>query len=123
MLKLRGIDSISDAERLVGSEVRIPGSEVPPPVEGAYYTFDLKGCRVYTPTGEWLGAVSGWIETSGTELLVVEHEGGELLIPFAEAFLKSVDVEAKRIVVELPEGLRELNNKRSGNRGQESGKR
>lgn len=123
MLKLRGIDSISDAERLVGSEVRIPGSEVPPAVEGAYYTFDLKGCRVYTPAGEWLGAVSGWIETSGTELLVVEHEGGELLIPFAEAFLKSVDVEAKRIVVELPEGLRELNNKRSGNRGQESGKR
>ena len=48
VLKLRGIDSISDAEKYVGADVRIPTNELLPAAEGSFYTFQLKGCRVFS---------------------------------------------------------------------------
>lgn len=100
IFKFRGVDTISDAERLQGAEVRIPFAERLPPEEGAYYDSDLIGCRV-VERGEVLGEVSA-VEDG---LLVV----GDLLIPFAKAICKEIDVAAKHIEVELPEGLKELN--------------
>jgi ribosomal 30S subunit maturation factor RimM len=53
-----------------------------------------------------LGRVSGWEDSGGPGLLVVE---GSLLIPFARAICVEIYPEAKRIAVELPEGLKDLN--------------
>ena len=48
----------------------------------------------------------------GNELLSLDNDGEEILIPFVKAFLKKVDTDAKRIEVELPEGLIDLNRKK-----------
>ena len=106
IFKFAGIDSISDAERLVGMEVRIPASQRIDLEPGEYFTSDLIGCDVIERgNGMSLGKVTGWLDSGGPGLLEV----GELLIPFARAICVEIDPAARRIVVELPEGLKDLN--------------
>ena len=109
VVKLRGIDTISEAEKYVGFEVRIPASDLSAPKEGWFYTFQLKGCRVFTTEGEYIGTVTDILDSGGTEILKVDRESEETLIPFAQSYLKKIDVDQQRIEVDLPEGLRELN--------------
>ena len=107
IFKFRGVDTISDAETLAGAEVRVPMSERAPLEPGEFFQSDLVGCEVIDRrTGESLGRVSGWEDAGGSGLLVLE---GGLLIPFVQAICVSIDPESKRIAVELPEGLKELN--------------
>lgn len=106
IFKFRGVDTISDAEKLVGAEVRVPLSERAPLEAGEYYESDLIGCEVFErSTGESLGRVSALQDGGGAGLLEV----GELLIPFSKAICVEIDPAAKRITVELPEGLKDLN--------------
>ena len=111
VVKFRGIDSISDAEALTGAEVRLPAAEKMPLEEGEVYQADLIGCAVIERGAEEpLGDVTGWQDAGGSNLLVVRmHAGGELLVPFARAICVEIDVAARRIVVDLPAGLKELN--------------
>jgi 16S rRNA processing protein RimM len=107
ILKFRGVDTISDAERLEGREVRVPRSARLPLEPGEYYESDLIGCEVLERGGtESLGRVTGLQETGGSGLLEVE---GGLLIPFVRAICVAIEPEARRIIVQLPEGLKELN--------------
>jgi 16S rRNA processing protein RimM len=107
IFKFRGVDTISDAERLTGAEVRVPLSQRAPLDEGEFFQDDLVGCQVVEcSTGQSLGKVSGWEDGGGSGLLVVE---GGLLIPFSRSICVEIDPAAKRIVVELPEGLKDLN--------------
>lgn len=109
IVKFRGIDSISVVEKYVGAEVQIDASQLPPAREGSFYTFQLKGCRVFAQGGEYIGDVTGIIESGGADILKVDHDREETLIPFAEAYLRKIDLNERRIDVELPEGLRGLN--------------
>jgi 16S rRNA processing protein RimM len=109
VLKFRGIDSIDDVEKYIGALVQIDGSKLPPANEGSFYTFQLKGCRVFTADGEYIGNVTDVIDSGGTDILKVDDSQGETLIPFAEAYLKKIDLAERRIEVELPEGLLGLN--------------
>ncbi|HXJ18397.1 MAG TPA: ribosome maturation factor RimM [Candidatus Polarisedimenticolia bacterium] len=108
-----GSDSISDAERLVGLEVRIPFAERMPLPSGSYYVTDLIGCEVRERGGAAIGRVRDVQATgedvAGTPVLVIDSPQGELLIPLAQEICVRVDVDARRIEVILPEGLRELN--------------
>ena len=109
VLKLRGVDSISAAEGLVGAELAVPESSLPPVEEGSFYTFQLKGCHVVTTDGETLGAVTEVLDSGGTPILKVEGKEGEILIPFAQSFLRKTDLGQRRIEMSLPDGLRDLN--------------
>ena len=109
IVKLRGVDTISDAEKYIGSEIQILASELPAPQEGSFYTFQLRGCRVFEPNGEYIGTIVDVFDSGGTEILRVDRENEETLIPFAKSFLKKIDLDQRRIEVDLPEGLRNLN--------------
>ena len=107
VFKFHGVDTISDAELLYGREVCIPASERTPLDAGEYFQSDLIGCDVVDRrTGESLGVVTGWDDGGGNGLLVV---GGSLLIPFARSICVEIDLAARRIAVELPAGLKDLN--------------
>ncbi|MGH9632777.1 MAG: ribosome maturation factor RimM [Bryobacteraceae bacterium] len=108
IFKLRGVDSIPAAEAFRNFEVRIPLEERPPAPEGEYYHSDLIGCEVVEKDGTTVGEVEGWQELGATGLLKVKGET-EILIPFARNICIAIDVEARRIVVDLPEGLKDLN--------------
>ena len=107
VFKFRGVDTISDAELLYGREVRIPSSQRTTLDQGEYFQSDLIGCNVVDKrTGESIGQVTAWDDGGGTGLLVVDNN---LLIPFARSICVEIDPAAKRIAVELPEGLKDLN--------------
>jgi len=110
VIKFKGIDTISDAELLAGLDVSIPVDQRAPAPEGEYYQSDLIGCEVVDAERRLLGVVEAWEETGGTPNLAVRAAGGrEILIPFANSICTKIDVAAKKIVVNLPEGLEDLN--------------
>jgi 16S rRNA processing protein RimM len=110
VFKFRGVDTISDAELLAGAEVRIPFAERVALEEGEHYLSDLIGCEVRDRrTGDLVGHVTGWQDAGGAGLLEVGDGKEPLLVPFARNICVEIDTVAKRIVVELPEGLRDLN--------------
>ena len=107
IFKFRGVDTISAAEELCGAEVRIPIEQRTPLGEGEFFQDDLVGCQlVDRSTGQSLGTVSGWEDGGGSGLLVT---GDGMLIPFARSICVEIDPAAKRIAVDLPEGLKDLN--------------
>jgi 16S rRNA processing protein RimM len=107
IFKFRGIDTMTGAEELQGYELRIPLEERAPAPEGEYFHSDLIGCKVVERDGGPLGTVTGWEDFGGSGLLVVKGEK-ELMIPFVAKICVEIDVAGKRIVVELPEGLKDL---------------
>ena len=109
IFKFQGVDSISQAEPLVGADVCVPPSERSALPEGEYYQSDLIGCEVVDASGRALGVIEDWQEYGGPALLAIRTPaGGELLIPFAKSICRTIDLAARRIVVDLPEGLEEL---------------
>ena len=109
IIKFCGIDHIKEAERLVGAEIKIASEQLIPLQEGWFYTFQLKGCRVFAVNGECLGTITDVLDLGGSEVLKVDSENEETLIPFAQEYLKRMDLDQQRIEVDLPEGLRGLN--------------
>ena len=102
-VKLVGVSDRTAAERLVGAEVLAPREELPEAGEGRYLWADLEGLEVVTAAGDAVGRVTGLYETGGVDVLVVTGSGGEKLVPLAPYV--AVDREARRIVVDPPDGL------------------
>jgi 16S rRNA processing protein RimM len=106
-LKFAGVDDISGAEALSGADVCIPLQERPAPPPGEYFHTDLVGCEVLdVRTGRLLGKVSAWLDAGGPGLL--ELDSG-MMVPFARSICFEIDVSRRRILVDLPEGLEQLN--------------
>ena len=108
-LKLQGVDSLSQAERLAGRDVWIPEESLRPRPSGEFFLFELIGCEVVDPEGKTTGRVTDILSVGESELLVVERSGEEVLIPFHESICTEVDVRGKRIRVDPPDGLLNLN--------------
>ena len=119
VLKFAGVDSISDAERLAGCEVQVPSEDRSELEAGAAYVSEIVGCEVWIDAGQQrLGRVSE-VQFGGGEapLLVVQLPAmalpipgreKEVLVPFAEEFVKKFDPAERRIEMQLPDGLLDL---------------
>ena len=109
VVTLDGVASMNDAEALRGLELRVPPDALHVLADGAHYLHDLEGCAVVTLTGGEVGRVSRVQFGSGAPLLVVASHGGEVLIPLVEGICRRIDIAGKRIEIDPPEGLIELN--------------
>lgn len=112
VFKFAGFDSINDAETLRGIELAIPRTERAPLEDGAVYISDLIGCiLVDSRTGEEIGKISNIDrQASSAPLLVIGTAGtAEVLVPFVRVFRPKIDLDARRIEMQLPEGLVDLN--------------
>lgn len=107
VLKFAGVDSISDAEMLVGSEIQIPRSERAALGSDEFYVSDLIGCTV-TDSGREIGHIKDVQFGSGEAPLLVIEGDKEFLVPFAAAYIEKIVLEQKRLEMKLPEGLLEL---------------
>ena len=118
VLAFAGVDSISAAETLQGLDVIIPISDRLPLEDGAEYVEDLIGCTVFDGAAqvgilasiEFSTAADGRRLSGVAPLLTVVTKGGnEVLIPYVNQFLHSVDTKSRRIEMNLPPGLLDLN--------------
>ena len=105
LLLFDGFSTCEESAPLVGSELLIEKEELPENAPGEYYQFELVGLDAYGTDGSKIGAVTGIMPAGGNDLLQIEAQTGEVLIPAIEEFILEVDLENKRVVVRLLEGL------------------
>src|SRR5271167_2685963 len=113
VLKFQGIETISDAEPLVGAELQLPHSERAELEPGWTYLSDLIGCTVFDGSRE-IGEIEDVQFGAGEAPLLVVKSGTKLPheIPFAEAYLEKLDLEHRQVRMKLPEGLLEVNERK-----------
>ena len=110
VLKFRGVDSMSDAETLIGSELQVPRSERAALEQGWNYVSDLVGCALFDH-GKEIGRIEDILFGAGEAplLIVAGNTGQKFDVPFAEAYLERVDVAERQVRMNLPEGMLEIN--------------
>jgi 16S rRNA processing protein RimM len=108
VLKFSGVESIEDAELLVGWEIQIPRSQRAQLEPGAAYVSDLVGCEVFVD-GRELGPIAEVQFGAGAAPLLVVRDGKrEFLLPLAQEFIEELAPEKRVVRLKVPEGLLEL---------------
>ena len=104
-----GVDTIDAAEGLAAAEIRIPARDLTPLPGGTFYRHDLVGCAVETLAGLQVGVVSAVEGSEEGSRLIVGEGRAEVLVPLAAPICVKIDVPARRIVIDPPAGLLDLN--------------
>lgn len=105
VVQLEGVRRREEAQALSGTLVWMLRALLPEPEEDHYYWADMIGAQVVTEAGDVLGRVSHLFETGANDVLSVETEGEERLIPFTSEVVRKVDTETGVIVVRLLPGM------------------
>lgn len=114
VLRLEGVSRIEQAQTFELCEVVAPAEARPPLAPGEYYLSDLVGCAVIDrPSGRLIGTVTGWQEFGGPDLLEVAPQGkgneAVIWIPLVRDICVEINPHGRRIVIDPPEGLLDLN--------------
>ena len=109
VLRFAGIDTMTAAEGLAGLELRVPGSDLVALPPGTYYEHDLVGSEVVLPDGRSIGRVRAVEGGGGVSRLVIGSGRGEIQVPLVHAICVEIDIARKRIAIDPPEGLLDVN--------------
>lgn len=105
LLKLKTIDSIEQAEKLKNHCIKIPRSEAKVLEEGEYFIADLLGCDVFANDVQ-IGILDDIFTAGAGDVYVIKRKGKkDLLLPALDSVIKDVDLNSRRIDVEIPRGL------------------
>ena len=107
VLKFAGVDSIGDAETLLGAEIQIPRGDRAPLAEDAVYVGDLAGCQVFD-AGKLVGVIADVQFGAGEAPLLVVRGEKEFLVPLVAEYIEKISLEQKRVEMKLPPGMLEL---------------
>lgn len=105
LVRLAGLESLDAVQPLVGQTVLVPCKSLPALPPGEHYWFELEGLSVVDARRGPLGRVAGLFATGAHEILTIDGELGEILIPFIPPFVLETDLVAKELRVDLPIGL------------------
>ena len=105
LISFKGVTDHDQAQALIGAELFIPETELPELDEDTYYWFELIGIEVYTTEDEYLGRIESIFPTGSNDVYVVKDEQKETLVPALDSVVIDIDLEHKRMRVDLPEGL------------------
>jgi 16S rRNA processing protein RimM len=110
VLKFCGVDSMNDAELLIGSELQVPKVQRADLEVGWNYVSDLIGCKVLDHARE-IGRIEDVQFGAGEAplIIVANSAGNKFDVPFAEAYLEGVDTAQRQVRMNLPEGMLEIN--------------
>jgi 16S rRNA processing protein RimM len=114
VIKLNGIDTIEEADKLRGELIEIHSSQLQKLPEGQYYHFQLIGLEVRTVEGKDIGEITDILSVSGSDIYVINGRRGEILIPAIDDVVKSIDLDKGYIIIEPIKGLLNLNEKATG---------
>ena len=105
ILKLNGIDNRDEAEVLRDAYVNVSRENVAPLADNSYYAFDLEGMEVFDSYGKKIGFVKRVEHYPANDVIVIEKEDEEIMIPAIREYIIDVNIKAKILTVNLPEGL------------------
>ncbi len=104
-LKIENINSIEEVEAVRNYFVFIPKTERIALSNGRYYIDTIIGCSVYNEEQSYIGVVKDVISIPAHDIWIVQYGAKEILIPAVKVFIKSVDTENKKIIINVVEGL------------------
>ena len=107
LLKLKGIDNLTEAEKYKGLFLKIDRKNAKKLPKDTYFIADLLGLEVYTDEGLLLGKVDDIFNAGANDVYVVKDEtsGKQILLPGIKDVLKEIDLENGKIIVHLIKGL------------------
>lgn len=106
LLKLEGIDSIEEAEKYRNLYIKINKEDVGEVPDGSYLIADMLKCNVYTDKNELLGKMIDVFSTGSNDVYVVKtEEGKEILLPAIKDVVKEINIQEKKIIIKLMDGL------------------
>jgi 16S rRNA processing protein RimM len=108
LLKLRAVDSIDAAQPLIGSTLLISDAALDALEPGQYYNYQVIGFTVVDLYGAAIGTIAGTLSTAAGELYRVQGADKEHLIPAVKEIIEKVDFDARKVIVNLPQGLLDL---------------
>ena len=109
LVTFEGVDSREAAKLLNGSFLSVPRDQAIALPPGRHFIFDLVGCEVHDARTGHLGSLRDILQTGANDVYIVARNGKkDLLIPVIRQVVLSVDIAARRIDVDLPEGLLEI---------------
>mgnify|MGYP001140156117 FL=1 len=109
LLRLKGYDSLTAVEPLIGSLILLDETNLPELEEGQYRFLQLDGLQVIDVHHGLLGHLVNLMTTAAHDTYVVDGDFGEILIPAVPQFIVDIDLEAQIMKVDLPEDLVSLN--------------
>jgi len=104
-VKLKGVDSEEAANKLRGSYIKVDRKSAVKLPKDTYFICDLIDLEVYDEKGLLLGTVKDVLQTGSNDVYVIQSSGKDILIPALKDIVKKIDLENKKILVEMPEGL------------------
>ncbi len=106
LLKLKGIDDLTQAEKLKGLYLKISRKNAKKLPKGTYFIADLIGMNVYSDEGKLLGKLDDVYSTGANDVYVVKNENGiQVLLPATQEVIKQIDLDNEKIIVHMLEGL------------------
>lgn len=105
LVSISEVSNRTDAEALRGRWLSIPDERLPQLHEGEAYVDDLVGCTLEGAGGEPIGEIVDVRAGHGQDLLEVRTAAGSQLVPMAADWLVELDLEGRRLRMDLPEGL------------------
>jgi 16S rRNA processing protein RimM len=106
VLKLEDVDSLEQAEKLVGNEVLLERAKLDAPEHDA--SNELIGCKVVDSKKGEIGSVSGIMDNPQHPILEIEFNGKTILVPWVEEIITAVDIGGRIISISAPDGLIDL---------------
>ncbi len=107
ILKFEEIDSIDQAKEFKGARIYLP-LDVLPDLEEGYYFHELIGFKVIDSKEGELGEISGVFDSGSQDLIAMQYQEKEVLIPLTDEVVTTVDKQAKTIFTTLPDGLLDI---------------
>lgn len=108
LAKFMDTEALQESISLLNAEIFLPNSRKPKSRKSAMLEYDLSGFSVIDETFGYLGIVEGIIELPMQELLEINYNGKQILVPIVEGIILGIDARRKTINTEIPEGLLEL---------------
>ena len=106
ILKFRGIDNINDIEKYKGKRLFFVREHAVKLKKDEYFIADMIGMDVFTEDGELFGALKDVMETGANDVYIIEmSDGKEVLVPAIKQCILDVDIENRKMVIHLLEGL------------------
>jgi 16S rRNA processing protein RimM len=108
LIKLRGVNKIDDAERLIGATLSVDEGRLDALKPGQYYHYQVVGFEVFDLNGARIGTIASLMPTAGGELYVIQGTDREYLIPAVREIIERVDFTERKVIVNPPDGLLDL---------------
>jgi 16S rRNA processing protein RimM len=106
LLQFEGYHNINDVESFKGFNLKISEEQLTELDENEFYYYEIIGCEVHTTDNQYLGKIKEVLSPGANDVWVVKQpKGKDILIPYIEEVVKSVDIEAKNVMIEPMEGL------------------